>query len=119
MQKIDVELALVDASVGELKRLLSDLPSEFHVEDRSDNGWGLVICTSQNLPDNFSNAVDDFLKPLSLLVGVISSHKGILRVGVFYDTMTCTMRLNSSDQLSVFKLSLEISTYPSSDNEQF
>ena len=69
------------------------------------------------MSDDFSNAVDAFLEPLNSLVKVIGDHEGILRIGVFYDTATCTMRLNSYDQLAAFKLSLEITTYPSSDDE--
>lgn len=115
--QIDVELALVDASADELNGIKSDLPSEFYVEDRTDKGWGLVIRTTRKLPDDFGNAVDAFLEPLSPLAEMVGNHVGVLRAGVFYDTVTCTMRLNSSDRLVAFGLSLEISTYPSSDEE--
>jgi hypothetical protein len=91
--QIDVELALVNASVDQLKNIQDDLPSKFFVEDRSDRGWGLVIRTTQNLPDDFSSAIDAFLEPLIPLVKIVGNQGEILRVGVFYDTVTCTMRL--------------------------
>ena len=96
-----------------------NLPDDFFVEDRSDNGWGLVIRTTQQLSDDFSEAIDAFLEPLTrgLLAKMVSSHAGILRVGVFYSTCSCTMLLSSCDRLAAFGLSLEISTYPSSEEE--
>lgn len=115
--QIDVELALVDTSMDELVNLQRDLPSEFYVEDRSDKGWGVVIRTRRKLSDDFNDAINGFLTPLNSLVELIISHKRILRVGVFYNTATCTMRLNSSDPLTAFKLPLEITVYPSSDEE--
>ncbi|HEB93943.1 MAG TPA: hypothetical protein ENI94_10875 [Gammaproteobacteria bacterium] len=115
--QVDVEIALINASANELKVIQADLPPGFFIEDRSDRGWGLVIRTTQKLSDDFSEAIDVFLEPLSPLVEMVSSHAGILRVCVFYSTVTCTMRLNSCDRLAVFGLPLEISTYPSSDEE--
>lgn len=115
--QVDVELSLVNAPANELKAIQDDLPSGFFVEDRSDRGWGLVIRTTQKLSDDFSDSIDAFLEPLSPLVKMISNHAGILRVGVFYNTVTCTMRLNSCERLAEFGLLLEISTYPSSDDE--
>lgn len=115
--QVDVELAFVNASADQLKSIQDDLPPGFFVEDRSDRGWGLVIRTTQQLSDDLSSAIDAFLEPLSPLVKMVGNHGGILRVGVFYDTVTCTMRLKSCDRLAVFGLPLEISTYPSSDEE--
>lgn len=115
--QVDVELALIDASTAELFYFQSKLPVGFYVEDKSDRGWGLVIRTTRELPDDFSNAVDTFLEPLSSLAEVIGVYDGLLRIGVFYDTATCTMRLNSYDRLADFKLPLEITAYPSSDEE--
>jgi hypothetical protein len=115
--QVDIELALVDASADELKGLQSYLPSGFYVEDRSDRGWGLVIRTTQKLSGDFSCAIDAFLGPLCPMIEIISNHAGVLRVGVFYNTITCTMRLNSCERLSTFRLPIEISTYPSSDEE--
>ena len=115
--QVDVELALVNAPANDLKAIQDDLPSGFFIEDRSDRGWGLVIRTTQELSDNVSDSINVFLEPLSPLVRMISDYVGILRVGVFYDTVTCTMRLNSCDRLAELGLLLEISTYPSSDDE--
>lgn len=115
--QIDVELALLDAATNEFGDIQSNLSSGFYLEDRTEIGWGLVIRATQELSDNFDNAIDGFLEPLSSLAEVIGSHKGVLRIGVFYDTATCTLRLNSYDRLAAFKLPLEITVYPSSDED--
>jgi hypothetical protein len=115
--QVDVELALINAPADQLGVIQDQLPSVFFVDDQSHRGWGLVIRTSQQLSDDLSDAIDAFLVPLSPLAKMINNHSGILRIGVFYDTVTCTMRLNSYDRLTEFGLPLEISTYPSSDSE--
>lgn len=116
--QIDLELALVDASRDELVTLQSSIPKDFFVEDQTNRGWGLVIRTTLQLLDDLSDSVDSFLEPLSPLAKMIGDHEGILRVGIFYNTATCTMQIASCERLALFKLSLEISTYPSSDGEE-
>jgi hypothetical protein len=114
--QVDVEIALLDATAAELTRIQLELPQGFQVEDRSDTGWGVVITTSRELPNNFSKAIDDFLTPLSALGDLVRTYAGILRVGVFYGTVNCTIRLESYDRLMMLGLPLEISTYPSDDD---
>ena len=116
--QIDVELALINASSNNIKYLQSHLPTEFYIEDRSDRGWGIVIRTTQKSFDDFSATINNFLEPLNPLIEIISNSGGILRVGVFYSTVTCTIRLNYYEQLAIFRLPIEISTYPSFDEEE-
>lgn len=113
--QIDVELALVNASVGHLTNILDTLPSGYLVEDRSELGWGLVVRVAQKLPNDFNSAIESFLEPLSSLVKIIRCHGGVLRVGIFFETFTCTIRLKSYERLVELGLSLEISIYPSSN----
>lgn len=115
--QLDVELALIDMSADDLNDIKSHLPTGFYVEDRSDKGWGLVVRAKQKLMDDFNGAINAFLEPLTPMINIIRNHTGLLRVGVFYNTVNCTMRLNSFDRLSEFGLPIEISTYPSSDEE--
>lgn len=114
---LDVELALIGASAGELTGLQSSLPAGYYVEDKFDRGWGLVLRTTRELSNDFSRVVDGFLEPLNPLAKVIGDNEGILRIGVFYSTATCTIRLKSYDQLAAFKLPLEITAYPTSDDD--
>jgi hypothetical protein len=115
--QIDLELALVNATENEIKDFQDNLPDGFYVEDRSDKNWGFVIRTIEKPSEDFSTAINNFLEPLNSLSGLVRSCSSILRVGVFYDTATCTMRLNSYDQLTLFKASIEITVYPFSDEE--
>lgn len=46
MQRLDVEIPLMDATTDELDSLQSKLPSGFYIEDNSDRGWGLAIRTT-------------------------------------------------------------------------
>ncbi len=116
--QIDVELALVNATVSELKYFQDNLPGGFYVEDKSDRNWGLVIRTTQKLPEDFTAAIDDFLGAISSLVELINNYDRVLRVGIFYETATCTIQLNSYNQLLKFRMPIEISVYPSTDEEQ-
>ncbi len=113
--QIDIELALLNASLDQLKEIENRLPPGFIVEDRTDRGWGLVICIIGELPDDVSGAISDFLQQLSSVTDIISSSAGIMRVGVFHNTANCTMEFNCLARLNEFGLSLEISTYPSMD----
>jgi hypothetical protein len=115
--QIDVELALINAPANELKDIQDDLPSVYFVEDRSNLGWGLVIQTTRKLTGDFNDSIYAFLEPLNPMINLARKYSGILRVGVFYNTVTCTMRLNSCERLAEFGMELEISTYPSSDAE--
>lgn len=113
--EIDVELALISATPNKTTTIQDDLPSGFFVEDRFATGWGLVIRSSQKPLADLSDSIDAFLKPLRSMAGVIHDNGGVLRIGVFYSTATCTMHISSCKQLASFGLPIEITTYPTSD----
>lgn len=116
MQQIDLELALTEGS-ADLMTIQENLPLGFYIEDRSDRGWGLVIRTSQESSDDFSSALNEFFNQLLPFKDLIRRHKGILRAGIYYDTATCTVKVDSSVRFTDFNLCLEISSYPVSDEE--
>ena len=115
--QVEIELALMDAAVVELKEIRRILPYSMSAENRYAQGWGIVISTGQSSLNNPSDVVDEFLNSLHPLKEIIRQHKGMLRIAIFYTTVNCTIRVNSCNRLSEFGLGLEISTYPVSDDE--
>ena len=115
--QIDVELALVSATAIQFNDIEDNLPQGFFIEDRTDRGWGLVIRTTHKFSEELSSAIDVFIEPLMPLIELADDHEGVLRVGIFYDTINCTVCIKSFDRLAEFGLPLEISIYPSSVEE--
>jgi hypothetical protein len=115
--QVDIELALLDATVAELEEIQRLLPNDMLAEPRFAQGWGIVISTTQNSSNNPSDAVDEFLNVLYSLKEIILRHNGVLRVAIFYTTIDCTIRFKSCERLTEFGLCLEISTYPVSEDE--
>lgn len=115
--EISVELALVDAPLSAKQSIQQKLPAKFLVKDHSDRGWGLVIRYSQKLPSELNEAINVFLKPLIPLIDIVGNNDGVLRIGVFFSTACCTLRLNPCEQLTELKIPIEITTYPAFDAE--
>lgn len=115
--QVDLELALTNPSDIEIHLVQERLPEDFYVEDRSKKGWGLVIRTSRELPEDEASAVDFFLSQLRPLADLIKRTTAIFRVGAFHDTVTCTVHFKSCTDLVTLGASLEISTYPCSDEQ--
>ncbi|MDR3054184.1 MAG: hypothetical protein LBU53_02105 [Zoogloeaceae bacterium] len=115
--QVEIELALMDATVAELKEIRRILPYGMSAENRSAQGWGIVISTGQSSLNNPSDVVDEFLNSLHSLKEIIRRHKSVLRVAIFYTTINCTIRFKSCERLAELGLGLEISTYPVSDDE--
>lgn len=115
--QVDLELALTNPGDIEVHFIQERLPEDFYAEDRSKKGWGLVIRTSRELPDDEASAVDFFLSQLCPLADLIKKTTAIFRVGAFHNTVTCTVHFKSCADLVAMGASLEISTYPCSDEE--
>lgn len=114
--RVELDLALGTLTASELSRLKRDLPGNFRIDDRTHQGWGITITANYPIPDDVSMAIDGFLKSLSRLHAVIKKKRGLLRVGIFHHTYTCTFTIESTRQLADINLSLEISTYPTSND---
>lgn len=115
--QIDLELALTDPACILLEEIQAQLPAEFYAEDRSNRDWGLVIRATRAIPVDVGDAIELFLVPLRPISNIIRQAGAVLRVGVFYDTVTCTLQIRSCKDLGEMGISLEISVYPSSDED--
>ncbi|MDR2260521.1 MAG: hypothetical protein LBE06_06215 [Azoarcus sp.] len=116
--QIDLELALLDTTEEDVREIQNVLPSGVFFENKVNLGWGIVIRVTKSLPDNICDAIDIFLDLIRPLKNIINSHVGVLRVAVFYSTYTSTIQLNSFEKLTEFGLKLEISNYPTLDDEE-
>jgi len=117
MMEIDLELALLDYPKEQLPELIKALPSGYVCEEKYDLGWGAVIRTVNDLPDNIDESLDEFFEGLKGIGHVLEECNGLLRVAIFYDTLTLTCRFNSIRHLCDYSIGLEVSTYPSNDSE--
>jgi hypothetical protein len=115
--RVELDLALGTLTASEQSRLKQDLPANFRMDDRTHQGYGIMITANYPLPDDVSMAIDGFLNSLSRLHALIKRKGGLLRVGIFHQTYTCTVTIESTRQLADINLSLEISTYPTHPDE--
>lgn len=115
---IDIEVAFPGVSATQGSQLFGTLPKDFYFEEREAQGWGVVIATSRDLPEDVDDAIMTFLQPLERIATQISSARGILRLAVYYDTYTCTLRINCVGLIAEYGLSLEVSAYPTSGDDE-
>ena len=88
----DIELALLNP--GELWQVVEKcLGNRCELEDRREQGWGLVI-RAINLPGaSLSEQLKDFISSLAGAESVIRSCQPILRVAAFNPNLTLTLVL--------------------------
>lgn len=113
----DIELSLqkfADAQI-ELRR---GLQSKFAFEDRTKQGWGLVLRRREEVSLPLAQAIEDFLKPLEPMQSLIARCEATLRVAAFNPNVTCTVLLSRIDQIAAMGAKLEVSVYPADDDEQ-
>ena len=113
----DVELALPQASTEAIGEIEQGLPAEYEFEDRCDEGRGIVIHRCDFAPSSATQAVEEFLAPLASLAGVLRASCGVLRIGAFHTTVTCTIAINSSVLLSQLGIALHVTTYPCAETD--
>lgn len=113
MQEFEIELALTKPTDDSLHVLERELSSSFHLEDRTHSGWGLVISSNRAQKQGLlEDAVLDFLKELMSVERTIKASAGILRIAVYNDAVTCTLRLHDFRVIVELGLKLEITIYP-------
>ena len=116
----DIELALTSISPELLKKVYAGITrAGYDVENRSDLGWGYVVVADEAVGDGLNDALSKFLKDLSPFADVIALSSPIIRVARFCTTYTCTTQLSHDNlsQLAKFQAALEISVYPTSDED--
>ncbi len=113
MTTFDIELALTTLSEDDLKAILIDLPKEFEMSKELRSGWGYTIRRNDTASSIILNdAINIFLKDLSVLEKIIRRSSSKLRVGIYNDKATCTLNLSGFSLLDSLKVELIATIYP-------
>ncbi len=109
---IEIELILGEITQNDFSIIEKEIPSNYLIEDRSNRGWGIVILNDREYIELIDESIIHFIEPLKALTYIISKYSTILRIAVYCSTLTCTLKLNIKETLSIFNSELEISIYP-------
>lgn len=118
----DIEVVFPGIAFDVLIDLARDtLLAGYNVEDKSSSGWGCVISRGQCWEGDrreLSTLIVEFISPLNSLILDARDHVSstiIIRLGIYYDTFTLTLRFdrNALQSLNDACAELEISSYPS------
>ncbi|WP_072894826.1 hypothetical protein [Hydrocarboniphaga daqingensis] len=112
----DIELSLHNFA-GAQVTLQRSLGDEYLFEDRTKQGWGLVLRKRDEVRLSLAEAVDSFLKPLAAVQSLIADCEPTLRLAVFNPNVTCTVLLPRLDQIAALGAKLEVSVYPADDDQ--
>ena len=107
----DLELALTDQS-RLTEEMVASLRLQFVLEDRSEQGWGLVLRLEKSDGKSLDDLMQRFLAAAMKFKLVIKSAKPILRVAAFNPNATCTLLLKDIDLLAKLGTQVEVSIYP-------
>jgi len=111
----DIELAIIGLREDRHNSLIDKIPCTYAVEDRSANGYGLVIRSESSESSEEINAkLEKFLRPLLLLIEMFNGCDCIIRIAVFNSLTTTTVTFSSSclEILRNINARLEVSVYP-------
>lgn len=111
----DIELAITGLGKDQRQALVGKIPRPYTIEDRSANGYGLVVRSeSSESSEEIGTKLESFLKPLLPLAEAIRDRDCIMRIAVFSSLATTTTTFSSSflDVLRNFNARLEVSVYP-------
>ena len=107
----DLELALTDQSHLN-DALIANLRSDFILEDRSKQGWGLVLRLEKSESTSLDELMRKFLPATLKFKHAIKEAKPILRVAALNPNATCTLLLKDLSSLAELGVQIEVSVYP-------
>ena len=114
MKDCDIELALTHCSEGDVEALTNLLSEGYEIDDRSSNGWGLVVHSDlEGNMGSFDEQISDFLLGVMPIRKFIEKSPSVLRVAIFNKKATCTIDIGNFELMVALKIRLEISVYPS------
>lgn len=112
-REIEVELILQTWD-GDFPDGCPRLDSNYFLDDRRENGRGLVISEDMPVTADLDKAIVDFLLPLQNNAGTLSAYSPLLRVAVYNRAYSCCLYLKSLALIAEFGAELEINIYPTS-----
>ncbi|MFC7297034.1 hypothetical protein [Herminiimonas aquatilis] len=107
----DLELALTDPSKL-TDSLMATLRTKFVLEDRSEQGWGLVLRLQKTEENSLAALAENFVSAAIKFKSAIKNSKPILRVAAFNSNATCTLLFKDIESLAELGVQLEVSVYP-------
>jgi hypothetical protein len=93
------------------------LAVNYFIEDRRENGTGLVISEDMPPTGNLNKAITDFLTPISQNSEVLKAFSPILRVAVYNRAFSCSMNIACLPLVVSFCAELDIVVYPTADDD--
>ena len=111
--RVESELAFVALKSSDEIELRRLIPPDIAIEDRADKDWGLVVRDeSTDMAGDVQTAIVSLLCRLHSVAEQIADYETVLRVAVYYDTVTCTFSLQDLESILPFCTKLEVTTYP-------
>jgi len=111
LPNFDVELALREPTEL-LAEELRQMKSQFLIEDRSDNGWGLVLRAEKASGQSLKEILETLVKACGPFEVSIARCKPVLRVAAFNPNLTCTIWIDEASFIAKIGASIEVSVYP-------
>lgn len=110
----DIELALLrpDAIWQEVKDRLGNA---CELEDKSEQGWGLVVRVAGLPTASLGEQLNHFLAVLAGHEALLRAGQPVLRIAAFNPNLTCTVVLEELDRICALGAKVELSVYPVDD----
>lgn len=112
-REIEVELILQTWD-GDFPDGCPRLDSNYFLEDRREDGRGLVISEDMPVTADLGKAIIDFLLPLQNNAGTLSAYSPLVKVAVYNRSYSCCLHIKSLALIAEFGAELEINVYPTS-----
>lgn len=110
----DIELALLNP--GKLwQEMESRLGTSCELEDRREQGWGLVIRPIKLCGTSFNEQLKSFISLLAGTEEMIRNCQPVFRIAAFNPNLTFTLILDDLDKIVAFGAKVELSVYPADD----
>ncbi|QSA96123.1 hypothetical protein [Methylococcus sp. EFPC2] len=107
----DVELSLREPTSLSIDEI-DHLKSNFLIEDRSENGWGIVLRLDKSNGLMLNELLRALIKACEPFESIIALCKPVVRIAVFNPNVNCTVWIDETACFAKIRASLEVSVYP-------
>lgn len=94
------------------------LGGNYLLEDRREQGTGIVVSTDAPVTGDASEAIRNFLNPIIEKANEIMINNPVLRVVVFNRAVTLSITIDCLPLLVQFGAELDVIVYPTSDDDE-
>lgn len=110
----DIELALRNPSALPKKSEIQ-LSAAFDLEDRKEQGWGLVARLKNSEGETLEKQLSAMFSGIAGIKNIIRECQPVLRIAINNPNYTCTVLLSSLERFGEIGAQLELSVYPAAD----